>query len=229
MKRLVIIRHASFEMDNPIIDDVNRPISRAGTRQAAQAGEQLADFSFKADLLVSSPALRSRETAQIIAEKLEINSVVQVVDEIYQAERPEILRVVHELPDTAETVLLVGHHPGVSLLLNHLVDCDVNEIEQGGFAVLELDATRWRDVSFKRGEMVEYTAPQASKAHHGIWWQFTFWRRQRIQKVELLMAFVVGLLVILAVVALIVSSSTDHEAMPDQGSGGQMLYSVREP
>jgi phosphohistidine phosphatase len=230
MKRLIIIRHAVFKHDDPLVGDINCPLTWQGHRHVSESAGKLAKEEFCPDLIVSSPALRTRETAQIVAEKLGLSPEgIQIADEIFEAERPEILRVVQGLDDSAETVVLVGHHPGVSLLLNHLADSTISEISPGAYAAVELTADRWRDVSFKRGKLIEYYAPKINAEKHGLWWRFKFWRRQRVHKIELAMVFIVGVLVVLAIIALIVSTSTDQGGMPDQGSGGRIKYFSSEP
>ncbi len=174
------------------------------------------------DLLVSSSAKRAVETAEAYARTLDISSeAIQINKDIFEAERAEILRAVHALDDCAGTVVLFAHHPGVTNLLHHLVHSEVEKMPLGAFALLELSAESWRTVSFKKGRLIQYEIPKEKSEPHGWWWQFAFWRRQRMQKVELFTVFLAGLLLILGIIALIVRSSTDSAGMPQQGSMGR--------
>lgn len=219
MKKLIIVRHGAFDQSNLRIADIDHPLNRKGQHQVLEMTRQFLTHPFKPDLLVASPAKRTIETAGIYAKALGISSEsIQVEEEIFEAERADILRVVHALDDTLETVILFGHHPGVTKLLHHLVDSDIGKIPLGAFAVLELSAESWQTVSFKHGKLLEYAAPEEKGIRRGWWWRFTLWRRQKIQKMELFVVFLVGLLVILGVIALIVSSTHNSEGIPLQGS-----------
>ncbi len=222
MKTLIIARHGAFDHSDPQIADVDHPLNHHGHHQASETAGHFADLSIQPDLLVSSSAKRTIETAEIYAKKLGISSEsIRIEENIFEAERAEILRVVQSFDDAAQTVILFGHHPGVTKLLHHLVDGGVEKMPLDSFSVLELPIESWRMVSFKKGALLNYSQPREKELHQGWWWRFTFWRRQRMQKVELFVVFLIGLLLILGVIALIVSSSTDSAGMPQQGSMGR--------
>jgi phosphohistidine phosphatase len=222
MKTLIIVRHGAFSHSDSQIADVDHPLNRHGHYQVDRMAARLSELQLKPDLLVSSSARRAVETAEAYAKKFEIPlDAIQIEEEIFEAERADILRVVQALDDAVNTVVLFGHHPGVTKLLHHLTDGGVEKMPLGSFAVVEFSVESWRTVSFKKGRLVEYVEPKEKEKHYGLWWRFTFWRRQRMQKVELFFVFIIGLLVILGVIALIVSSSTDSAGMPQQGSMGR--------
>ncbi len=215
MKTLIIVRHAAFSHSNPLIADVDRPLNRQGLFQTAEMAHQFAELQMRPDLLVSSVAKRAVETAKAYAKRLDIPlESIRLEDDLFEAERADILRVVHALDDAVETVVLFGHHPGVTKLLHHLVDGGVEKMPMGAFVVLELDAKSWRTVSFKKGMLLRHAAPKEKEAQYGWWWQCTFWYRQRIQKVELFLVFLISLLVILGVVFLIIHFGTDSSVLP---------------
>jgi len=222
MKTLVIVRHGAFDHSNPQIADVDHPLNHHGRHQISETADRFVSLSIRPDLLISSPAKRAIETAEIYAKKIGVSSEsIRIEEDIFEAERAEILQVVHALDDATQTVVLFGHHPAVTKLLHHLADSEIEKMPLGSFVVLELSAENWRTVSFKKGRLVEYVEPKEKEKHYGWWWRFTFWRRQRMQKVELFVVFLVGLLLILGVIALIVSSSTDSAGIPQQGSMGR--------
>jgi phosphohistidine phosphatase len=210
MKKLIIIRHGEFDRRGQQVADIDRTLDWRGRHQVSEMATRLASLEIKPDLIISSPAKRAVETAEVYAAKLGVPSESIRVDEaVYEAERVEILRLLQAWDDTDETIVLCGHHPGVTDLLHHLVDSDVEDLPMGAFAVVKLSAETWRTVSFKQGELLEYAAPTEKEIRHGWWWRFTFWRRQKVHKVELIVFFLIGLLLILAAVALMVSSSAD--------------------
>lgn len=170
MKTLVIVRHGAFDHDDPQIADVNRPLSRKGKKHVATAADRFSALQIKPDLLISSPAKRSVETAIVFADKLEISpDSIQIENRIFEAERGEILQVIRALDSSVEAVVLFGHHPSVTDLLHHLTDSEIAKIQLGAFAVLEFHCDSWGEVSFKRGNMREYVDPEEKKQRHGLW------------------------------------------------------------
>ena len=183
------------------------------------AAGHFAALNLTPDLVLTSPARRARQTTEIYQKRLKIPPQnLQVEQGVFEAEKAEILRIVHRLDDDRDVVMLVGHNPGMTSLLHHLVDSDVEKMPASSFAVVELAVDSWSQVSFKTSKLIHYYAPEVKGPSLGWWRRFTFWRRQRAQKVELFIVFLIGLVLILGVIALIVSSSTDPEGMPSQGS-----------
>ena len=100
---------------------MHRPLADRGRRQAPEAGRWLAAHGPVADLVVTSPAARTRETWQLAVGELVAPPEVRVDDRVYAATLDELLDVVAGLPETAGTALLVGHNPGLEELVEHLV------------------------------------------------------------------------------------------------------------
>lgn len=222
MKTLVIVRHGAFSHDNPALLDADRPLNSSGRHDVAVAANRFAALQITPDLVLTSPACRARETAEIWEKRLHLSDeTLQVEPEIYEAEKSEILRIVHRQDDSKDVVVLIGHNPGMISLLHHLADSDVTGMRPSSYAVIELDVDCWRQVSFKNASLTHFSAPAVKAPNHGWWHRFTFWRRQKVQKVELFVIFLVGLFLILGIVALVVKSSTDASAMPAHGSMGQ--------
>lgn len=168
MKMLVIAQHATYSYDHPGVPDVGHPLTRLGRKEAGQAASKLSELKIVPDLVLTSHAERSRETGRIVLNGLKLPAERLREDrEIYEAERAEVLRIVHRQDDAHDVVMLIGHNPGMSLLLDHLVDCDVQKMSPGAFAVVSLDADHWSQVSFKKLQLLQYFAPEVRTA----WWQ----------------------------------------------------------
>jgi len=173
MKTLVIVRHGAFDHSGQQIADVDRPLNREGRCQVEETARQFDHLNLSPDLLVSSAAKRVVETAEVYAKKLDVSSeAIRIEENIFEAERAEILRVVQSFEDDVQTAILFGHHPGVTDLLHHLVDSEIEKIPLGGFVVLELFAESWRFVSFKKGRLLAKAQPKGKASR-----RFAFWRR----------------------------------------------------
>src|SRR5271157_4582531 len=114
MKTLFLIRHAKSSWDDTALPDKDRPLGDRGRRDAPKMGKRLAKRDVKPDLILSSPARRALKTAEIIAKKLDYKlGRILVVDCMYPGGADSLLRVINELDDGLQCVMLFGHNPGL--------------------------------------------------------------------------------------------------------------------
>jgi phosphohistidine phosphatase len=118
-RTLILLRHAKSDWSGDEAD-IARPLARRGRRQAPDAGRWLAANIDSIDLAVVSPASRARSTWDLVSARLDVPPGTQVDDRAYAASDHELLAVVRELPDDIETVVLVGHNPGIEDLASFL-------------------------------------------------------------------------------------------------------------
>jgi phosphohistidine phosphatase len=142
MKTLIVLRHGKSDWsgDEP---DRERPLAKRGRRQAPEAGSWLAEHFPDIDLAVVSPAERTRSTWALAAAELDRTPDVRIDDRVYAAWGPALQDVVSELPAEADTVVLVGHNPGVEDLVQELTG-DWVPMPTSALAVVEWEGT-WAD------------------------------------------------------------------------------------
>ena len=139
-----MLRHAKSDWSGEE-PDRERPLAKRGIRQAPEAGEWLAANIGRFDLAVVSPAVRALTTWELAGGQLEEQPEVRVDERVYAAWGRELRALVDELPDSAATVLLVGHNPGVEDLVNELTGAYV-EMPTSALAVLTWDGS-WADAA----------------------------------------------------------------------------------
>jgi len=219
MKHLIIMRHGDARRDDVTLTDAQRPLSPLGRRQTQAAAAEFSAPGKPVDAVLSSPAKRALDTADIWLETLNIpEDRLQMNENIYEAERIDLLRIVEQLDDAVSTVILVGHNPGVSGLLHHLVGRGVETMATSSCAVIAINVDRWRDVALRHAQLVHYYTPPADAGAGSLWKQFDFWRKQRIQKVELFAVFLLGLVVIVGIVIAIFAMRPGSEAQQSERS-----------
>ena len=115
MRELVLLRHAHADPALPGQADIDRPLSSEGLAEAEAAGRWLREHHLQPDLVLCSPARRTRET---------LDAVTQVVGELEKRLEPSIYEAtagtLASLLDShrdADRLLLVGHNPGLERLL----------------------------------------------------------------------------------------------------------------
>jgi phosphohistidine phosphatase len=115
-RRLAVLRHAKSDWSRPE-PDVERPLAARGRRDATAAGGWLRAELPDIDLVLCSPAVRARQTWQRAAAGLPDPPPVRIEPRIYAATADALLAVARDLPPSATTVVLVGHHPGLADLV----------------------------------------------------------------------------------------------------------------
>jgi len=123
-RTLILLRHAKSDWSGDETD-VARPLAKRGQRQAPDAGRWLAANLDTVDLAIVSPAKRARSTWDLVAAELGVLPGRRIDDRVYTASDQELLAVVRELPDDIETVVLVGHNPGIEDLASLLTSQSV--------------------------------------------------------------------------------------------------------
>ncbi|WP_018684136.1 SixA phosphatase family protein [Actinokineospora enzanensis] len=110
MRRLVVLRHAKSAWPDGV-PDYRRPLNDRGRRDAPAVGRWLATHIEDIDLALVSPATRTRQTWELAAAHLPTVPPTTFDEQLYGEGAGSILTVLAEIPDTARTILLIGHNP----------------------------------------------------------------------------------------------------------------------
>ncbi len=146
MKTLLLLRHAKAEKEILGQADFDRALSKRGIRDAHHLAEKLLSLQKNIDLIVSSPALRTAQTAQIIAERLQYPSVIEWDKKLYHASAKGIQDVILETDSTINTLLLVGHNNGLSELAFDYFAGLIDYLPTCGLLALQIDTDNWQDI-----------------------------------------------------------------------------------
>jgi phosphohistidine phosphatase len=160
MKTLFLVRHAKSSRDDPALPDRDRPLNDRGLKDAPMMGERLAKGGVKADLILSSPAVRALTTAQAIAREIGYDERrVQVDDRLYAASPDAVLAIVRALDKKLGCVMLFGHNPEFTALAQRLSDTIV-DMATCAVAEFRYDVPAWSDVGGTAPAHVALDAPK---------------------------------------------------------------------
>jgi phosphohistidine phosphatase len=120
MRQLLLLRHAKSAWDDQALPDRDRPLNPRGWRTAALMRNALRELGLAPDIVLVSPARRTAETLAAL-EPWDDAPLVEVVESLYLATAARLLQVLHEVPETARSVMLIGHNPGIHELATLLV------------------------------------------------------------------------------------------------------------
>lgn len=150
MKRLYLLRHAKSSWDSPATRDFDRPLAPRGERDAPKIGKLLRSTGAALDRVVSSPALRARQTAELALHAAKFKGELVLDESIYGASALDLLDFVSRLVDGAESVLLIGHNPGFEELAGILCGSRMApsnlRFPTAALACFDVAATRWSEV-----------------------------------------------------------------------------------
>jgi phosphohistidine phosphatase len=163
LRRLLVMRHAKAERESSSGADFDRALAERGWRDAERVGRAMQGRRLMPDLVLASPARRTRESVAALERVL--GPLPAKHDErLYGATVAQLVEVVREIDDAAQTLLLVGHNPGVHELVLGLSGGNeagtVNGFPTAALAVIDLDATSWRDVATQAGRLADLIEPK---------------------------------------------------------------------
>jgi len=159
MKRLFILRHAKSSWTGIDLADFDRPLNERGLQAAPFMGRYIADKGYMPDAIVSSPARRARETAELVKEYSGFEPEIGFDERIYEASPNTLREVASELPDHVDSAMIVGHNPGVEGFIRHLTG-QVEPMPTAALAVVELDIDSWGKIDHLSGRVVSVIRPK---------------------------------------------------------------------
>lgn len=147
MKTLVIVRHAKSSWSDPFLSDDQRPLTKRGNRDAPLMGARLAEWGPPVDRVISSSAVRALATAELVTQEMGLPwDEIQVEDDLYHATEYEVLDLIQEQEDYLDGLMLFGHNPGLTYLVNDLSDLDLDNLPTCGVVILQFDVESWSEV-----------------------------------------------------------------------------------
>jgi len=161
MKQLILVRHGKSSWAYPDLDDFYRPLKPRGINDAFGVGEELQARNVFPDLILASPAIRAMNTAIIIARKIDFPLQRIIANEsIYEASVSELLRIISRVDDSVESLMVFGHNPSFTSLVNQLQTEPMYNLPTTGTVGIALPIDHWADVGKKKGERLFSILPR---------------------------------------------------------------------
>jgi len=160
-KTLYLIRHAKSSWKDPELHDRERPLNKRGHRNAADMPARLHDRIGSPELIISSPAKRALTTAQYFANELDYPAVnIRVDKALYFCGIEGYLRILKNVPKEARKIMLFGHNPDISELLDYLSPSEYEAMPTCAVAKLVIRDHTWRALGPACAEVVFIDAPK---------------------------------------------------------------------
>lgn len=159
MKTLFVLRHAKSSWANPDSSDFDRRLNEQGLRTAPAMGETIFKNQFQPAMILSSPAKRAKQTAILIKETARIKGKIEYDERIYEASPLRLLQVISEQSENIESLMLVGHNPGLEGLIKILTG-EIQPMPTTALAVIDMDTNNWQEISAESGKLRTVIRPK---------------------------------------------------------------------
>ena len=166
MKQLYLVRHAKSDWNAQYSRDFSRPLSRRGLKDAKRMGKKLAELNWLPQKILCSTAERTQQTCDILCRYAGINTQSIVNDiALYEANITTLISLIALTPESAKSLMLIGHNPSMEMLLlalcQHQVSAQANGkvMTTGNIAKLNLPIP-WRDLQAGSADLVSLLRPK---------------------------------------------------------------------
>lgn len=160
MKTLLLLRHAKSSWDDPSLSDFDRPLAPRGRRDAPRVGAALRERGPAPEVILSSPAARTRETIAAVTRAARLAATPEFREDIYAASSAELIRIVRALPTASRCAMLVGHNPGLEDLVGRLTGSTDERMPTCALACIEFRNDSWADVEDDGGRLAWLLRPK---------------------------------------------------------------------
>jgi len=159
MKRLLVLRHAKSSWKHEV-EDHDRPLNKRGERDAPRMGRLLAAEGLPPGLVLCSTAVRARTTAGLVLEGAGVECELRLDPELYLASPGTIVERLCKVPDPHDTVLVVGHNPGMAELVQGLTGEEVS-MPTAALAAIDCGCASWAELMIPgAGRLLRHWIPR---------------------------------------------------------------------
>jgi phosphohistidine phosphatase len=159
VKRLLILRHAKSSWADSSMSEWQRPLNERGVRDAPRAGAWLRERALVPDVIITSDAVRARTTAEAVADAAGYLHEIMIEPSLYHAKPNDVLEVLRGVRTEADTVLVVGHNPGLEELVQQVTG-EHHDLPTAALVQIALEIDEWSAVSENAGSIVDTWRPR---------------------------------------------------------------------
>ena len=153
------MRHAKSSWNDENLSDFERPLNDRGLRTAPFMGKLMREKGFEPSIIVSSPAVRAKQTAELVKGSAGFSCELKFDERIYEASPRTLLQVASEVDYAHESAMLVGHNPGMEGFIRLLTD-NLEPLPTATLAVIDLDINKWNEVVDGCGKLRNIVRPK---------------------------------------------------------------------
>ncbi len=159
-KKILLVRHAKAEAESQGQSDFDRELTSTGLSQSYEMGKILAAENISLQLIISSSSSRTKSTAETLAQLTSYPlDKVLFSEEAYNGSMRNLMEIINNLSNEIESVMLVGHNPGISYLSEYLTHESIGDMPTCGIVNVKFENIRWKEISAGSGKLVWFKYP----------------------------------------------------------------------
>jgi phosphohistidine phosphatase len=167
MRTLYLLRHAKSDRGNSDLSDIDRPLAPRGRRDAPAMASYMTEQRYRPDLILCSPAARTRETLELLQPVLGSDIAVDYDRKLYLGSPDVLLRRLRDVDEAVASVMLIGHNPGLERLAGALAPRGDRralarmreKFPTCALAVMHLQIDRWEQADLGTGTLTDFMVP----------------------------------------------------------------------
>ena len=150
MKTLIIIRHSKSSWKDHSLSDFDRPLNKRGIKDAKKMSFELSEKIKKVDLLLSSSSKRTTQTSNYFLDSINVRSNI-FSENLYHSSSDLIFDCVLNINNKYNKVIIVGHNPGLTNIINKLTNLKLDNLPTSGIVIIVFDVDNWKNINYKSG------------------------------------------------------------------------------
>jgi phosphohistidine phosphatase len=168
MKTVLLFRHAKASRDAQFARDFDRPLIERGQIAAARMGAYMAAAGLRPGLIVCSPSVRTRQTLELALKTMGPAPECLFDESFYHASASSLLASLRALPGGLNTVMIVGHNPGLHALALDLAGSGdhsfirrlARKFPTAALAEIEFASDGWQRLQVGEGRLIRFVTPR---------------------------------------------------------------------
>ncbi|MDO8353182.1 MAG: histidine phosphatase family protein [Aestuariivirga sp.] len=169
MLSLMLLRHAKSSLADTGQADLDRPLNDHGKRSAVAMGRYMASNGLVPQLVLCSPARRTKETWSLVAGELATIPEILFAAEIYDfGDGKALMECLRSKAGAAQSILLVGHNPSIHGLAQDLIGTVSRNLRErlkekyptAALAVISFDLANWGSLTAGSGTLLRFVRPR---------------------------------------------------------------------
>lgn len=147
MKNLILIRHSKSSWDKPV-QDIDRPISKRGVRDAHLIAAKATKFLPPNYLVWSSKAKRTQQTAYIFSKYFSIPlEIIHFSEDLYTFDAKSLEKSIKKCENSYNCLILFGHNEAITKFVNKFGNLYIENVPTSGLVALQFETNDWNSIS----------------------------------------------------------------------------------
>jgi phosphohistidine phosphatase len=155
-----LIRHAKSSWKDIDASDFERGLTKKGRKHIETIGSYLKLRGVLPDHILSSCAVRTQETADLLAKKLEYDGQTEYLQELYFTDTETLKEILLMQDDAFDTVFVIGHNPQITDMANMLIDEHISKIPTMGVVAINFETDSWNELIHTEGKLDFFIYPK---------------------------------------------------------------------